>query len=276
MDQKKEFMAGIGQEMPSSRREIEEDLLEQLCIFAEKTEHLMVAYVCSELHMTRRDINFYLKQMKKHGYVAEGFQDDGEIRLTELGRIAGAECRHRHDTFTQFLQYIGVESEKASEDACRIEHVVSEETVQKICDFVNYGETYERIFRHTDLKYRYLPGEYEFLMGIYYMEGVCPRRFAREFSYFSEKIYFYADEEKSWFELEKKIPVDLCLWYRDPGNGWVKAREREGRSLIPSEVFEFSMRRLNPVTEGTALVAFAREGEKPEEWNSRELDVHIW
>ena len=87
---------------------------------------------------------------------------------------------------------------------------------------------------------------------------------------------FYADEEKSWFELEKKVPVDLWLWYREPGNGWVKAREREGISLIPSEVFEFSMRRLNPVTEGTALVAFAREGEKPEEWNSRELDVHIW
>lgn len=276
MDQEKEFTAGIGREMPSSKREMEEDLLEQLCIFEGKKESLNVSYVSRELHMTRRDVNYYLKQMKKHGYVEDGVQEEGEIRLTELGRITGAECRHRHDTFTQFLQYIGVEREKASEDACRMEHVVSEETVQKICDFVNYGETYEQVLRYTDLKYRYLPGEYEFLMGIYYMEKTCPRRFAREFSYFSEKIYLYVDEEKSWFELEKKSPLSLCLWYKAPDKGWVKAEEKDGRLVIPSVVFEFSMRKPNPITEGTALVAFARKGEKPEEWNSRELDVHIW
>lgn len=276
MDQEKEFMTGIGREMPSSRREMEEDLLEQICILASKTDTLTAADVSNALDISRRDINYYLKQMKKHGYVEEMVQEEGEIRLTELGRITGAECRHRHDTFTQFLQYIGVEREKASEDACRMEHVVSEETVQKICDFVNHGETYERVFRHTDLRHEYLPGKYEFLMGIYYMEKTCPRRFSREFEFFSEKIYFFVDESRSWFELEKTGPFENCLWYKDPEKGWVRAEEREGRPVIPSEVFEFSMRRPNPVTEGTALVAFARRGETPAEWNSRELDVHIW
>ena len=276
MDQEKEFMTGIGREMPSSRREMEEDLLEQICILAGKTEMLTVSDVSSELDMPRRDVNYYLKQMRKHGYVEETAQEDGEVRLTELGRITGAECRHRHDTFTQFLQYIGVEREKASEDACRMEHVVSEETVQKICDFVNYGETYERVFRGTDLKNRYLPGEYEFLMGIYYTEKICPRRLSREFEFFSENIRFYVTEERSWFELQKKKPYVNRLWYRDPENGWVKAEERDGNPMIPSKIFAYSMRRPNPVTEGTALVAFAREGEVPAEWNSRELDVHIW
>ena len=32
------------------------------------------------------------------------------LRLPELGRIRGEECRHRHETFTQLLEYVGVES----------------------------------------------------------------------------------------------------------------------------------------------------------------------
>lgn len=51
-----------------------------------------------------------------------------------------------------------------------MEHVVSDETVQQICNFVNYGSTFEHALRNTDLRYRYEPREYSFLMGIYYME----------------------------------------------------------------------------------------------------------
>ena len=49
-----------------------------------------------------------------------------------------------------------------------------------------------------------------------------------------------------------------------------------GRIVLPSDIFEFSIQRQDPVIEGTALIAFARDGEKPVDWNSRELDVHIW
>ena len=70
-----------------------------------------------------------------------------------------------HQTFTQFLQYVGVGSSTAEEDACRMEHVASEETVQQICNFVNYGSTFERVMRNTDLRYRYEPGRLSFYDG---------------------------------------------------------------------------------------------------------------
>ena len=67
-----------------------------------------------------------------------------------------------------------------------------------------------------------------------------------------------------------------ALWYMDPETGWTKARRENGNPVIPTGIFEYFIRHHDPVIEGTALVAFAREGEKPMDWNSRELDVHIW
>lgn len=192
--------------------------------------------------------------------------------------MTGAECGYRHETFAQFLQFVGVGSETTREDACRMEHIVSEETVRQVCNFVNYGETFERVLRYTDLSYRYAPGDYVFLMGIYYMEKTYPRRFAREFHDFSQNIRLHVGEEKSWFELEINPEPDSdlgCLWYKDQQK-WIRAELHKGKPVIPSDVFEFSIQRQDPVIEGNALIAFANEDEEPVDWNSRELDVHIW
>ena len=41
-----------------------------------------------------------------------------------------------------------------------MEHVASEETVQQIHNFINYGSTFERVMKKTDLRYYYEPGDY--------------------------------------------------------------------------------------------------------------------
>lgn len=274
-DTENEFKTVIGQDMPSSRRELEEDMLEKLFRLEKNVRVLTLQGIESHLNMSRRDMNYYLKQMKKHGYVEINAQD-GIVEITELGKVTGMECQYRHDTFTQFLQYVGVRKEQAAEDACRIEHVASDETVRQICNFVNYGETYERVIRHTDLSFRYEPGRYQFLMGIYYLDRTCPRKIAREADYFSENISFCSQDSRSWFELEYLNPVKDCLWYMTSDKGWVKAVMEENKAVIPSEFFEYSIRQKNPVSEGSLLVAFAREGDRPREQDSRELDVHIW
>ena len=158
-----------------------------------------------------------------------------------------------------------------------MEHVVSEETVQQICNFVDYGDTFERILKHSDLRSWYQTGKYMFLMGIYQIEKTCPRRFAREFDCFSENIWLHITEDASSFELIKKEDTSAQnLWYKDPEQGWIQAEEKMGNPWIPSSVFQFSTRCQDPIIEGTALIAFTRKGEKPVDWNSRELDVHIW
>ena len=242
--------------------------------------------LCSRMAMSRREINFYLKQLKVHGYIirekvtSTGHQKDESgsgISLTEFGKITGEEFQYRYEILTQFLQFVGVSDEKAQEDACRMEHVVSEETVQQICNFVDYGDTFERILKHSDLRSWYQTGKYMFLMGIYQIEKTCPRRFAREFDCFSENIWLHITEDKSSFELRKKEDTSAQnLWYKDPEQGWIQAEEKMGNPWIPSSVFQFSTRCQDPIIEGTALIAFTRKGEKPVDWNSRELDVHIW
>ena len=241
-------------QLPSSRREIEEDMLEQICLIANTGIQVTVEELCSRMDGTGSGIS-----------------------LTEFGKITGEEFQYRHEILTQFLQFVGVSDEKAQEDACRMEHVVSEETVQQICNFVDYGDTFERILKHSDLRSWYQTGKYMFLMGIYQIEKTCPRRFAREFDCFSENIWLHITEDKSSFELIKKEDTSAQnLWYKDPEQGWIEAEEKMGNPWIPSGAFTFSTRCQDPIIEGTALIAFTRKGEKPVDWNSRELDVHIW
>ena len=177
-------------QLPSSRREIEEDMLEQICLIANVGAEITVEELCGRMNMSRREVNFCLKQLKNHGYVVgeketytglQGKEAESGIFLTELGKITGEEFQYRHEILRQFLQFVGVSEEKAKEDACRMEHVISEETVQQICNFVDYGDTFERILKQPDLRSWYRPGSYQFLMGIYQIEKTYPRRFAREF-----------------------------------------------------------------------------------------------
>lgn len=237
-------------QLPSSRREIEEDMLEQICLIANTGIQVTVEELCSRMDMTKREVSFYLKQLNAHGYIIReknthtGYQKDGTgsgILLTEFGKITGEEFQYRHEILTQFLQFVGVSDEKAQEDACRMEHVVSEETVQQICNFVDYGDTFERILKHSDLRSWYQTGKYMFLMGIYQIEKTCPRRFAREFGRFSENIWLHITEDKSSFELIKKEEDASThnLWYKDPEKGWTQAEEKRGNSWIPSGVFTF-------------------------------------
>ena len=274
-------------QLPSSRREIGEDMLEQICLIANAGAEITVEKLCDRMDMSRREVNFYLKQLKTHGYVVReketytGLQGKGAesgIFLTELGKITGEEFQYRHEILTQFLQFVGVSEEKAKEDACRMEHVISEETVQQICNFVDYGDTFERILKQSDLRIWYRPGSYQFLMGIYQIEKTCPRRFAREFKRFSENIWLHVTEDESSFELIKMEgeASSQNLWYKDPEQGWIQAEERMENPRIPSGAFKFLTRCQDPIIEGVALIAFTRKGEKPVDWNSRELDVHIW
>ena len=274
-------------QLPSSRREIEEDMLEQICLIANAGAEITVEELGGRMNMSRREVNFYLKQLKTHGYVVrekdtytglQGKEAESGIFLTELGKITGEEFQYRHEILRQFLQFVGVSEEKAEEDACRMEHVISEETVQQICNFVDYGDTFERILKQSDLRSWYRPGSYQFLMGIYQIEKTYPRRFAREFKRFSENIRLHVTEDESSFELIKREGEASAqnLWYKDPEQGWIQAEERMENPRIPSGAFKFLTRCQDPIIEGVALIAFTRKGEKPVDWNSRELDVHIW
>lgn len=62
-------------QLPSSRREIEEDMLEQICLIANAGAEITVEELCGRMNMSRREVNFCLKQLKNHGYVVGEKED---------------------------------------------------------------------------------------------------------------------------------------------------------------------------------------------------------
>lgn len=73
--------------------------------------------------------------LKQGGYVVT--DEDGFLSLTELGLSAAAMIFERHTVLTRLLTTIGVDEDTAAEDACRIEHVISNETLAAIKLFLD-------------------------------------------------------------------------------------------------------------------------------------------
>ena len=213
--------------------------------------------------------------MLEYGYISPLTNTD-EIELTSFGIARCEELGYRHETFTQFLQLAGVSPEDAEEDACRIEHVAGEKTVESICQFINSGVSSERILHHTDLRFRYHSGTYEAGMGIYQMERLCPRKLAPEYYWYEEWMTLEISQEQSNLKLTRKEENHTeKLWYMDRHAGWIQAEELDQVISIPTQAFEFIICPSDPIMEGEILIAIVKEGEIPSEKACRELNVHL-
>ena len=73
--------------------------------------------------------------LKENGYIT--VDDGGHLRLTASGHEIAEKIYERHTVLTAVLTYIGVDSKTAAEDACKIEHVISEESFQAIKDHIS-------------------------------------------------------------------------------------------------------------------------------------------
>lgn len=269
------FHGEIGKNFPSSKGEREEDLLEILYEWQKSGNQLTSLELCSKLDMAKRELNYYLKQMVKHGYLYSPDNKE-ELYLTEFGKSQGAECRFRHERLAQFFQLIGMEEKQAEEDACRMEHVLSDEATKKICNFLNYGDTYNRVMRKANLYSVYWEGWYEFYMGIYDTEKRYPRILAKEFFSFSDEIALEVKSAGSYFYLKEKDGAEMgSVWYRGD-MVWKQAEETKEGYQIPSDIFNFTVCTDDPVTEGDCMIAFPPGKQPPKEEDIRELNVHIW
>ena len=159
-----------------------------------------------------------------------------------------------------------------------MEHVASEETVQQIHNFINYGSTFGRVMKKTDLRYYYEPGRLHLHDGHLLHGKNLPRRLTTEFKDYRGTDQPPRKRRRQLLRTPPHRPDQEPSGSLVPGSGdrLDESCRKDGNPLIPTGVFQYFLRHHDPVTEGTALVAFAREGENPMEWNSRELDVHIW
>lgn len=73
--------------------------------------------------------------LKSGGYLT--VDGDGFLKLTEAGYEIAEKIYSRHTILTEFLISIGVDAETASEDACKIEHDISDRSFEAICKHMN-------------------------------------------------------------------------------------------------------------------------------------------
>lgn len=264
--------------LPYSKLETGEDILELLCLWHQKGIRPEVSRICQHFEIDRRKLSVYLRQLYEYNYIeSPGIGD--EILLTPYGIATGNDYIYRHNSISQLLQLIGVQEKTADQDACRIEHIVTDESARAICQFVNYENMYyERRIHNSELTDRYDPGIYKFVMQMYSLEHRCPRKLKEEYHWYARDIFLEIGQ-KGYFELQKleKNPVK-SLWYKSSNGAgeWIKAETGAYGERIPASAFEFIVKPDDRLIEGNVLIAFMSKEGEPEIWECGQLEVEIW
>ena len=119
-------------------RESEEMYLETILLLKQKSTNVHSVDVVGELNYAKSSVSRGMNLLVKNGYITMD-RVTGVIEFTEKGREKANNIYERHRVLTKALEKIGASAEMAEENACRIEHVISEEMFKIIKKFVNEG-----------------------------------------------------------------------------------------------------------------------------------------
>lgn len=107
-----------------------ENYLETILILKRRNGYVRSIDIAKEMNFSKPSISNAMKQYRKSGYIE--MDENGFIELTEKGLALAERVYERHCLLTQYLVSLGVRKETAKEDACRIEHVISDESFEKL------------------------------------------------------------------------------------------------------------------------------------------------
>lgn len=110
--------------------------LETILRLSEKYEIVRAIDIAQEMGFSKPSVSRAMKTLSSNGYITIN-PDTGSIRLLDPGRKIAETIYERHKLLTEYLEKIGVGPKTAQEDACRIEHVISEESFEAIKNHVS-------------------------------------------------------------------------------------------------------------------------------------------
>lgn len=112
-----------------------EDYLETILILQRRTGYVRSVDIANELGYSKPSISRAVLILKNNGYIT--VEPSGQILLTDLGMQKATGIYDRHLIIHEFFeQILGIDAETADSDACKIEHVISEESYRRLKDFV--------------------------------------------------------------------------------------------------------------------------------------------
>lgn len=263
-------------DMERTRGEKEEDLLEYVYHLWREDRQITSTEYAMEKDLYGKEAASLVRSLVKKGYLEESSKK-GKLKLTEKGCLKGMNCLVRHEKLTQFFQMVsGMNQERAQEDACRLEHYISQEGLEGIDNFLLFGDVYDRTYERMDFYTIYGEGEFEMKMGIYELERRNPRFLAKEHDWFYHTAVLRVEKKKSYFMIQPNRLEEIgYLWYRRFGK-WVPVAMEDGAYRLPADIFTYTANAKMPITEAKAIMAITVFEEEPVTIDCREINIHIW
>lgn len=115
-----------------------EDYLESILVLRERRGQVRSIDVVNELGYSKPSVSIAMKKLRESGYIS--MDTDGSITLNENGLEIASRIYGRHKTITRFFVLLGVDPAVAAEDACKVEHDLSDETFSRLKEFVERTE----------------------------------------------------------------------------------------------------------------------------------------
>ena len=104
--------------------------LETIYVLSKEKSRVHSIDVSEHMGYSKPSVSRAIGILKSGGYVE--MAEDGSLTLTETGRTLAEQIYERHTILTAFLEKLGVSTEVAESDACKIEHHISDETLDAI------------------------------------------------------------------------------------------------------------------------------------------------
>ena len=112
------------------RQESAENYLETILILSQTGESVRAIDIVNKLEYTKPSVSIAMKNLRESGHII--VDGDGHITLTDSGRTIAQSMFDRHTLISDWLIYLGVDRETAVNDACKMEHDMSEQSFSAI------------------------------------------------------------------------------------------------------------------------------------------------
>ena len=115
-----------------------ENYLECILMLSKQLGTVHSIDIANELGVTKPSVSHATKLLRENNYITMDVEN--HIYLTDTGREIAERMYERHHLLAKFLMALGVSEQVAFEDACKIEHDISEESFNAICSHVSASE----------------------------------------------------------------------------------------------------------------------------------------
>lgn len=113
-----------------SLQESGEMYLETILVLSQRTGFVRAIDIGEEMGYSKPSVSRAVGILRQGGYIHVA--EDGGITLTESGRAVAEKIYERHRLLSSFLISLGVDEKTATEDACKMEHVISDASMEAI------------------------------------------------------------------------------------------------------------------------------------------------